>query len=77
MRDLVARAYPIGLQNTVESDHGIDSSRLRNPIPHRLRALGLHTGCSPMSFVAVYLGLALSVVALMVLDLNLKNGIFQ
>jgi hypothetical protein len=30
-----------------------------------------------MSFVAVYLGLALSVIILMVVDLNLKNGIFQ
>jgi hypothetical protein len=30
-----------------------------------------------MSFVAVYLSLALSVVILMVIDLNLKNGIFQ
>lgn len=30
-----------------------------------------------MSFVAVYLGLALSVIILMVIDLNLKNGIFQ
>lgn len=30
-----------------------------------------------MSFTAVYLGLALSVIILMVIDLNLKNGIFQ
>lgn len=30
-----------------------------------------------MSFVAVYLGLFLAVVILMVIDLNLKNGIFQ
>jgi hypothetical protein len=30
-----------------------------------------------MSFVAVYLGLALSVIILMAIDLNLKNGIFQ
>jgi hypothetical protein len=29
------------------------------------------------SFIAVYLGLALSVVILIVVDLNLKNGIFQ
>ena len=30
-----------------------------------------------MSFVIVYAGLALSIVILMVVDLNLKNGIFQ
>lgn len=30
-----------------------------------------------MSFIVIYLGLALSIVVLMVIDLNLKNGIFQ
>lgn len=30
-----------------------------------------------MSFIAVYLGLVLSVIVLIVVDLNLKNGIFQ
>ena len=30
-----------------------------------------------MSFVVVYFGLALSVVVLVVVDLNVKNGIFQ
>ena len=30
-----------------------------------------------MSFIAVYLGLTLVVPILMVIDLNLKNGIFQ
>lgn len=30
-----------------------------------------------MSFVATYLGLAFAVAALMVVDLKLKNGIFQ
>jgi hypothetical protein len=30
-----------------------------------------------MSFVAVYLGLALAVPILVVIDLNSKNGIFQ
>lgn len=30
-----------------------------------------------MSFIVIFAGLALSIVALMVVDLNLKNGIFQ
>jgi hypothetical protein len=30
-----------------------------------------------MDLVAIYLGLALTVIILMVIDLNMKNGIFQ
>jgi hypothetical protein len=29
------------------------------------------------AFIGIFAGLALSIVALMVVDLNLKNGIFQ